>query len=430
MSARATPSALPDGEAQYREAARLSQAGEKAAAADLLAQAARAGHAAAGYTLATMRLQGIGGPTDHAAALDLMRAAAEKGLGPAAHACLLFEARGVGLDAPDWPAAKTRLLRLIGMRDPVALRQAGMLTLMAASDAPEGPALLHDAAYAGDALAAFALARLVAEGRQNLPITAGMARHIADRAAAGQHPSASQIQQALSGVQPQALSAPGNSPRSEHLAQLLDGIPVPDMPPAEAISKLPAVWHVPTVLSRIECDYVIGRAARLIQPATILDPKTGQTRPDPYRKSYHAAFYPLDDDLVLHALDRRIAGLSGLDWSNGEMLAVLTYTPGQEYKPHYDTLPQDGGVGESERARGGQRVMTILVTLNDGFSGGATTFTKTGLALKPGPGEAIVFRNVSEEDEPDPLTLHAGCPVTAGTKWLASKWMRRGRYHW
>ena len=40
-------------------------------------------------------------------------------------------------------------------------------------------------------------------------------------------------------------------------------------------------------------------------------------------------------------------------------------------------------------------------------------------------GDAMLFLNVTTPDrQPDPLSLHAGLPVTRGRKWMLSQWVR------
>jgi prolyl 4-hydroxylase len=163
-----------------------------------------------------------------------------------------------------------------------------------------------------------------------------------------------------------------------------------------------------------ECSYLIERARVLLQPSVIVDPKTGQLRPHPVRTSEGAVFPWVSEDLVIHALNRRIAAASGTDVGAGEPLQVLRYSPGQQYHPHLDALP----FGDN------QRIYTMLVYLNDGYGGGETHFTRTGLTFAGRTGDALLFRNSTLSGEPDEMTQHAGLPVVRGEKYLASRWIR------
>ena len=66
----------------------------------------------------------------------------------------------------------------------------------------------------------------------------------------------------------------------------------------------------------------------------------------------------------------------------------------------------------------------MLVWLNEGYEGGETQFPTPGLKLKGRPGDAILFRNIGPDGRQDPASGHAGLPVTAGEKLIASRWIR------
>ena len=71
-----------------------------------------------------------------------------------------------------------------------------------------------------------------------------------------------------------------------------------------------------------------------------------------------------------------------------------------------------------------QRSWTFLVYLNDECDGGETRFLASGLEFKGRRGDALVFSNVDTSGNPDPASEHAGLPVSKGTKWLLSRWIR------
>ena len=73
----------------------------------------------------------------------------------------------------------------------------------------------------------------------------------------------------------------------------------------------------------------------------------------------------------------------------------------------------------------GQRAVTALVYLNDGYEGGETDFPELGWKYRGRKGDALLFWNLTPQGEPEPRTLHAGLPPTSGEKWLYSKWIRQ-----
>ena len=181
------------------------------------------------------------------------------------------------------------------------------------------------------------------------------------------------------------------------------------------ISASPFVASFKQVLTTTECDYLIRLATPMLHPSMIVDPRTGAMRPDPVRKSDAAMFAWAAEDLVVHAINRRIAAVSGTAVEAGEPLQVLCYAPGQEYRPHYDALPSGAN----------QRTVTLLVFLNDAYEGGETCFPKSGIRFRGKVGDALMFRNTLPNGQPDPASLHAGAPVTSGTKYIASRWIHQ-----
>jgi len=132
-----------------------------------------------------------------------------------------------------------------------------------------------------------------------------------------------------------------------------------------------------------------------------------------------------ETDLV-RRLEARIGRLLRWPVENGEGLQVLHYLPGSEYKPHYDYFdPAQAGTAALTR-RGGQRVATLIIYLNQPQRGGATTFPDLGLEVLPRGGQALFF--VYDRPHPSTRTLHGGAPVWEGEKWIATKWLREREF--
>ena len=57
--------------------------------------------------------------------------------------------------------------------------------------------------------------------------------------------------------------------------------------------------------------------------------------------------------------------------------------------------------------------------------GGATAFTAKGFekALMPIKGSAAFWINLSSCHSKDQRSVHAGCPVLKGSKWILNKWI-------
>lgn len=204
-----------------------------------------------------------------------------------------------------------------------------------------------------------------------------------------------------------------------HLA-LLDSMAIdphgaPDaLPTPERLSDAPDIFRFPGLLSRDECAHLAGAVQDILEPSHIVDPASGKLREHPIRTSDGAVVGPTREDLVVRAINMRVAAISETRVDQGEALSVLRYQPAQQFRLHHDAI------GGSKN----QRIKTVLIYLNDGFVGGETYFPTPGLTIAPAAGDAILFVNADATGRPDPRANHAGLPVIQGVKWLATRWIR------
>ncbi|MGZ3275239.1 MAG: 2OG-Fe(II) oxygenase [Phenylobacterium sp.] len=196
-------------------------------------------------------------------------------------------------------------------------------------------------------------------------------------------------------------------------------------PPAPfTLSEAPLIQTAPGLLSPELCDALIARARPLQRPAQIYDErKGGNTAGDIRKHSTSPLFQYTDMDLVSEAVSARACALAGLPSTHAEALQVLHYRVGEYFGPHVDFWNPafEGHAGTLKTV--GQRVATVLVYLNDDLQGGETEFVRLGIQHRGAKGDALMFRNVDAQGQPDPRTLHAGRPPTAGEKWLLSVWI-------
>lgn len=205
--------------------------------------------------------------------------------------------------------------------------------------------------------------------------------------------------------------APHRVDNARQLA-LIDAMTGAPLPPGEVLSEAPHLTRFRAFFTPAECVYLAEAARPMLRRSTII--LRGREHADPARTSDSAAFPLAIENPAVHALNRRIAAASGTDVRQGEPLQILRYRQGGEYQPHFDAIP---GLAN-------QRILTMIVWLNDGYEGGETHFPKAALKLKGGVGDALLFRNTLADGKRDLATLHAGLPVIAGEKRLASRWIR------
>lgn len=196
-------------------------------------------------------------------------------------------------------------------------------------------------------------------------------------------------------------------------------------PVLERVHDRPAIALISGLATKPMCDWIISRAEGRVERAKIGDYATGMAVPDPIRTGFASGFGLADTDVILVLTQERLARGSGLALRQQEAPFVLSYEPGQEYKPHFDYFnPQVQSYARMLEVMG-QRVATCLTWLNEDYEGGETAFPEIGWKHRGKTGDAMLFLNVTTPDrKPDPMTLHAGLPVTAGRKWMLSQWVR------
>ncbi|MFM9862691.1 MAG: 2OG-Fe(II) oxygenase [Micropepsaceae bacterium] len=406
-----------DAAAQFELAVTLDRAGQRLVATSWLEAAGTSGHPEALALLAIRDLQGLETRPDPARARERLERAVSLGGNTARRLLATLTANGVFAD-PNWTRALSLTIDAAKANDWQALRHLALLIEMAAPKSALAEDLLLRAGLLGDGLSGFAILRRQAlTGRTLAPERAfalwreGMQKI--------RHPLAERVAGVTAGAV--ATKPPEGHPDFDQIGALLKEPPGLQMPEPSAVCDQPYLRRFDKLLTVEECDYIIGLSSRLLAPASVIDGAAGKGTQSNLRTNSVAVFWPMHQDIVLHAIDLRLSKVAGLSIANGEMMNILMYQPGEEYGAHFDFFAPEIAAAD----RSGQRIRTLLVTLNDDYGGGETQFVNANMKLKGETGDAVLFHNCdASTGAPDRATLHAGLPVTSGQKWLLSKWFR------
>jgi prolyl 4-hydroxylase len=290
--------------------------------------------------------------------------------------------------------------QLAAQKDPEALYTLGEMKWrggMVPQDPAQGRELFRQASDAGHALAAFYYTNLLASGVAGPRDWPEALRRLRVEGKREQ-----KRKQALALIEKMDLTDEGDPRRR---------------PEPRVLSTSPDVKHVERLFTAAECDYLRQLAEPLYGPSIVLDAQRQPVR-DPIRTSDGSTIHWMIEDPAVHALNRRLAAATGTSAEQAEALQILRYRPGQQYHSHLDFV----------RSGENQRQQTALVYLNHDYQGGETCFVKTGLKVKGRKGDALLFVSALPDRNPDPMSEHAGLPVTSGTKYLASRWIRERRW--
>lgn len=175
------------------------------------------------------------------------------------------------------------------------------------------------------------------------------------------------------------------------------------------------------VITEEEQKYILEKAAPSFSRSMVV----GSETPSETRTS-ETMWISKTDDPVVQPMMKRLCEQFGVPFENAESLQVVKYKPGTYYKEHHDSCCDDTDACRQFTGNSGQRILTILVYLNDDFEAGETHFPTLETKLKAPPRGAVVFHPMSKThpEACHPKALHAGLPVSTGEKYICNIWIR------
>jgi prolyl 4-hydroxylase len=178
------------------------------------------------------------------------------------------------------------------------------------------------------------------------------------------------------------------------------------------------IYSAPAFLSDAHCRHIIGLIDDVACPSRLVEEKDWEG----YRTSFSGDVDPHDG--VIHALDERLAALTGIAPGHGESVQGQRYNRGEYYHEHWDWFDTQAPYWRRESRNGGQRSWTAMIYLNAVEEGGTTDFVHLDLKVVPAAGSLLIWNNALPDGSPNPLTMHAARPVLRGVKYVATKWFR------
>ncbi|PYH92630.1 oxidoreductase [Aspergillus ellipticus CBS 707.79] len=225
-----------------------------------------------------------------------------------------------------------------------------------------------------------------------------------------------------------AIDAESDISLDPEILSLPDGI-IPSCPDdtyrVHLLSKDPLIIYIEDFLSTTEADHLVNLSTNAYTPSIIYNGQT--TRIDPSTRLSDRALLPRDN--TVRCLETRASSFQG--WKPHlyiERMWAQRYNVSGHYTHHYDWA--------GSAARGGDRLSTFMVYLDDDCDGGGTNFPRlrmprddkwcrfldctlsnvSGITFKPIKGNAIFWENLRSDGTGYPETWHAAFPVTRGLK--------------
>ncbi|CAH0264487.1 hypothetical protein SRABI96_03517 [Peribacillus sp. Bi96] len=174
----------------------------------------------------------------------------------------------------------------------------------------------------------------------------------------------------------------------------------------------PLIVVLGSVLSDEECDELIRLSKDKLHRS-----KIGDSHEVNEIRTSSGMFFQENESDIITRIEKRISSIMNIPIEHGDGIQILKYSPGQEYKAHFDFF--------TSKETKNNRISTIVMYLNDVEHGGETFFPKLNFSVSPKKGMAVYFEYFYNDNHINELTLHGGAPVINEEKWVATQWMRR-----
>ena len=179
-------------------------------------------------------------------------------------------------------------------------------------------------------------------------------------------------------------------------------------------------------LSDTEIRHLLAAAEPKLKRALISSERSAASS---VGRSGSSCWVPHTYDGVIEDLSLRIAEVVGNGLEYAESLQVVHYAEGEEYAPHYDAWDKATERGLRSMARGGQRMVTCVLYLNDVDEGGGTSFPNLDTEVRAKKGRLLLIHNCHQGSTVrHPDSLHGSLPVRKGKKWACNLWFREMEY--
>lgn len=178
------------------------------------------------------------------------------------------------------------------------------------------------------------------------------------------------------------------------------------------------------IITEEEAEYILKEAEKLFEQSEVVG-----TGVDLTSRRSSTAWLRKKEDEKIRKIIQRICDLTNMPIENAEDLQVVKYLPNGYYRPHHDSCCDKNDACKKFEEDGGQRVVTMVIYLNDGFKGGETNFPNLKMRLKaPKCGGLLFYPLEKGGNRCHPHALHEGTDVIEGVKYIANVWIRENKF--
>jgi prolyl 4-hydroxylase len=183
----------------------------------------------------------------------------------------------------------------------------------------------------------------------------------------------------------------------------------------------------PHFLTNEECDKLIQIASTQLTPSKVYTSNSDDVIQN--HRTSDQCWLSDNHDEIINKISTLTSKICNKPKENQELLQVVKYPTGGFFNPHYDTCMGDANSCQRMNGTAGPRYGTLLIYLNDDYTGGETVFPNINKTVKPEKGKAVFFYTTDTNGNLLTESLHAGNPVISGNKWICNKWTRINKHN-
>lgn len=179
-------------------------------------------------------------------------------------------------------------------------------------------------------------------------------------------------------------------------------------------SNFPNIYSLDNFISNNECEHIIKTA----KPHLIYN-NTKICKGKTCRFKYNY-------DTTFENIGNKISNEIGYSIKNMEYFQVSCYNVGEESKPHYDSWKQDGSPEHLNNFKfGGNRLVTVVLYLNNVIEGGETKMTKLNKLVIPKQGKILFLENCDKgTNNQNEVSEYCSMPLLNGIKYVLTIWFK------
>jgi len=177
------------------------------------------------------------------------------------------------------------------------------------------------------------------------------------------------------------------------------------------------IRQIDNFLSKDECADLIKQIDTNNQPSTVVGSYTGILHDARTSSTSNIK----EGQFITQKIKQKVTKEVGLPANHIENIQGQVYKKGQFFRQHHDWFNEHAY--DQHCLHSGNRCWTTMIYLNEDVVGGETKFHNLDLTFTPKIGTAIVWQNMVD-GIPTPDSLHEGCDVIDGSKYIITIWVR------